>query len=160
MDIYTTSNVWKIVKLGGAAALSAEDIEELNTAVYNDREKMYKKEKIAIAQAEQEYINDGDIIILSYGTTVFIVAEYIDRIKKVTVIMKGLDIVKSLRDRQNVKVVLLGGIVDYSNSTVTGPTVPNMLDEFSPSKIIISAGGIPEDEGITNYDFLSSAYYS
>ena len=56
-------------------------------------------------------------------------------------------------------VIVLCGIVDFSNRTIEGPTVPKSLDEeFNPSKIIIGAGGITEEKGLTNYEFLSSTY--
>ena len=159
-DINTLSEQGKLLKLRGAVSVPEQKQQENISEQYTDRKKLYHEEKHAIAKTAQNYINSGDIIILSYGTTVSLVAKYIDIDKEVTVITNGLDIVEALKNKHKVKVILLGGIVDYSNNTVTGPTVPKMLDEFNPSKIIIGAGGITEEKGITNYDFLSSAYYS
>lgn len=34
-----------------------------------------------------------------------------------------------------------------------------MLNEFNPSKIIMGAGGITEDKGITIYEFVESEFY-
>ena len=41
---------------------------------------------------------------------------------------------------------------------IRGLIVHKTLHEFNPSKIIIGAGGITEEKGLTNYEFLSSTY--
>ena len=61
-----------------------------------------------------------------------------------------------MRKKPNATVIVLGGIVDFSYRTIEGPTVPKTLHEFNPSKIIIGAGGITEEKGLTNYEFLRS----
>ncbi len=125
---------------------------------YEHREKLFDREKEAIGIAAQEFIQDGDNLILSYGTTTIHVARHIDENKHITLITNGIDILFELRNRPNVTVIVLGGIVDFSNRTIEGPTVSKTLREFNPSKIIIGAGGITEEKGVTNYEFLSSTY--
>jgi len=125
---------------------------------YEHREKLFDREKEAIGIAAQEFIEDGDILILSYGTTTIHVARHIDENKHITLITNGIDILFELRNKPNVKVIVLGGIIDFANRTIEGPTVPKTLSEFNPSKIIIGAGGITEEKGLTNYEFLSSTY--
>jgi DeoR/GlpR family transcriptional regulator of sugar metabolism len=125
---------------------------------YEYRNTLFLSEKEAIGIAAQEFIEDGDILILSYGTTTIHVAQHIDENKHITLITNGIDILFELRNRPNVTTIVLGGIVDYSHRTIEGPTVPKTLYEFNPSKIIIGAGGITEEKGITNYEFLSSTY--
>jgi len=127
---------------------------------YKHRMKLYYREKEAIGRAAQDYIQHGDILVLLYGTTTIHVARQIDPKKHVTIITNGIDIVYELRDKPNVNVIVLGGIVDYSNNCIEGPTVPKMLREFNPSKIILGAGGVTEEKGITNYEFLGSTYVS
>ena len=156
-DINALIQNGSIRKIRGGIALSN------NSGIKGDHQYEYRKtshykEKEAIGIAAQEFIEDRDIIVLLYGTTTIHVARNIDPNKHVTVITNGLDIVFELRNKPDVKVIVLGGIIDYSNNCIEGPTVPKTLYEFNPSKIILGAGGITEDKGLTNYEFLSSTY--
>ncbi len=127
---------------------------------YKQRAQLFYREKEAIGRAAQDYIHDGDVLLLGYGTTAIHVARRIDPQKNVTLITNGIDIIHECRNKPNIKVIALGGIVDYSNNCIEGPTVPKMLKEFNPSKIIFGAGGITEEKGITNYEFLGGTYVS
>ena len=60
---------------------------------------------------------------------------HIDPIKNLTIITNRIDIVYECRNKPNLRVIVLGGIIDYSNNCIVGPTVPNMLKEFNPSKV-------------------------
>jgi len=127
---------------------------------YNHRLQLYSREKEAIGLAAQKYIQDGEVIVLLYGTTTIHVARHIDPNKNITLITNGIDVVFELRNKPNVKVIVLGGIINYSNNCIEGPTVPRMLQKFNNSKVILGAGGITEEKGITNYEFLGSTYVS
>jgi DeoR family transcriptional regulator of aga operon len=148
-----------IKKLRGGVSF-VEKPEVNGSLIYKHRMKLNYREKEAIGKAAQDYIQHGDILVLLYGTTTIHVARQIDPEKHVTIITNGIDIVYELRDKPNVKVIVLGGIVDYSNNCIEGPTVLKMLREFNPSKVILGAGGITEEKGITNYEFLGATYIS
>lgn len=146
-----------IFKVRGGISCNRRPVQAGNNS-YEHRESLFQREKEAIGLAAQEFIQDGDILVLSYGTTTIHVARHIDENKHINLITNGIDILFELKNKPNVTVIVLGGIVDFSNRTIEGPTVPKTLREFNPSKIIIGAGGITEDKGITNYEFLSSTY--
>jgi DeoR/GlpR family transcriptional regulator of sugar metabolism len=133
-------------------------LESKGDLLYEQRMRLFSLEKEAVGIAVQEYIQDGDILVLLYGTTTIHVARHIDPNKNITLITNGIDVVFELRNKPNVKVIVLGGIINYSNNCIEGPTVPKMLQEFNPSKIILGAGGITEKNGITNYEFLGGTY--
>jgi DeoR/GlpR family transcriptional regulator of sugar metabolism len=144
--------------VGGVSVIDPAD-SEVNYYYYENREKVFNKEKEDIGRAAQEFIEERDIIILRSGTTTLEVAKRIDEKKRVTIITDGIEIVLSLRNKPNVEVILLGGVVKYSHNIVTGPTVLKMLDELHPNKMITGVGGITEEKGITDYDFVSSEYF-
>ena len=126
--------------------------------MYESRMNQNYLEKEAIGRAAQEFIHEGDIMVLLYGTTTIHVARQIDPSKNLTIITNGIDIVHECRNKPNLRVILLGGSVDYTNNCIEGPTVPRMLKEFNPSKVILGAGGITEEKGVTNYEFLNTTY--
>ena len=133
-------------------------LESKGNFLYEQRMELFSREKEAVGVAVQEFIQDGDILVLLYGTTTIHVARHIDPNKNITLITNGIDNVFELRNKPNLKVIALGGIINYSNNCIEGPTVPKMLQEFNPSKIILGAGGITEKNGITNYEFLGATY--
>jgi len=126
--------------------------------MYEQRMRQNYREKEAIGRAAQEFIHEGDVLVLLYGTTTIHVARQIDPNKHLTIITNGIDIVHECRKKTNLRVIVLGGSIDYSNNCIKGPTVPNMLKEFNTSRVILGAGGITEEKGVTNYEFLNTTY--
>lgn len=149
----------RIKKFRGGISINPAS-ESNHNYQYANRTTQFFREKEAIGQQVQHYIEDGDIVVLLYGTTTVHVARQIDPEKNITVITNGLDVVNELRDKPNVKVIVLGGAIDYSNNCIEGPTVARMLKEFNPSKTILGAGGITEEKGVTNYFFLGGTFVS
>ena len=142
---------------GGVIGVETNDSENIYY-LYKNRERFFYEEKEAIGIAAQKFIKENDIILLTYGTTTAQVAKYIDTDKHVTVITNGIDIISILQNKPNVDVILLGGKVDYSYKVIKGPSVFKMLEDLHPSKVIMGAGGITEEKGITGYDFLNSTF--
>jgi len=158
-DINYLSENGKIQKSrGGVLLVEAREREE-NNFLYRDREKLYKTEKERIGRAAQRHIEDRDFIFLLNGTTTISVARNLAPEQHVTIITNGIDIVSALRDKPNVEVILLGGIVDYPNYVMTGPMLLKELDDLHATKLISGAGGITEEKGVTIYPYMVSAYY-
>lgn len=157
-DINYLAKNGKIKKIRGGIARTESEEPGGFSYLYKNREKYYSKEKESIGRAAQRYIEDNDIILLTYGTTTVQVAKYLDLNKHVTVITNGIDVVSVLQNKPNIEVILLGGKVDYAYKMVKGPSVFKMLEDLHPSKVIMGAGGITEEKGITGYDFLNSTF--
>lgn len=154
-DIDYLEEQGKIDKIRGGIGF----VEESSFFIYQNRESVNYIEKEAIGIAAQDFIHDGDIILLTNGTTTSMVAKNIDENKHITIITNGIDIVLKLKDKPNITTILLGGIVDYKGLMLIGPTVTKMLDRFNPMKIIMGAGGITEENGITVYDLMTATDY-
>ena len=156
-DIDVLCQTGVVNKIRGGIAIN-EQPEIRGNFMYEHRMKQNYREKEAIGRAAQEFIEEGDVLVLLYGTTTIHVARQIDPARNLTIITNGIDIVYECRNKLNLRVIALGGIIDYSNNCIEGPTVPNMLKEFNPSKVILGAGGITEEKGVTNYEFLNTTY--
>jgi len=158
-DINYLSENGKIRKSRGGVLLVETREREESSFLYRDREKLYKTEKERIGRAAQRYIEDRDFIFLLNGTTTISVARNLAPEQHITIITNGIDIVSALRDKPNVEVILLGGIVDYPNYVMTGPMLLKELDDLHATKLISGAGGITEEKGVTIYPYMVSAYY-
>lgn len=156
-DIDALCQIKAVNKIRGGISIN-EPAEMTGSLLYEHRMEQNYREKEAIGRAAQEFINDGDVIVLLYGTTTTHVARQIAPGKNLTIITNGIDIVNACRNKPNLRVIVLGGIIDYSHNYIEGPTVPKMLKEFNASKIILGVGGITEEKGVTNYEFLNTTY--
>ncbi len=159
-DISQLEGSGRISKSRGGVVLSGEaEPADEGRFGYDRRRMLFQEEKERIGRAAQAFIADRDVLFLLNGTTALSVARNIDSQKRVTVITNGIDIVAALRDKSNVEVILLGGIIDYANNVVIGPMVLKDLGDLHAVKLISGAGGITEEKGITIYPYLVSAYY-
>lgn len=127
---------------------------------YFVRKKYNLQEKDSIGRAVQKIIQNDDVVFLSQGTTISYVASNISPEKNITVVTNGLDVIKHLETKNNVKVLVLGGIIDYEQQQIVGPVNSSLMDKLHISKMIIGAGGITIEKGITFYDFLSVEFLS
>lgn len=160
-DINSLINAGQIKKFrGGVSTLKSKSERNGAGLLYDDRAEQNLREKQAIGMAAQQYIEDGDILVLLYGTTTIHVARNLDPARQVTIITNGIDIVYELKDKPNAKVIVLGGIIDYSNNCISGSSVLKMLMGLNPTKVMLGAGGITEEKGVTNYEFLDATYVS
>jgi len=158
-DINHLTQTGKIKRITGGISIVEPFDKKLPEFPYNRRMNINKQEKISIGKAAQQFINDGDVILVLNGTTTCQVAHQINPEKHLTIITNGIDIVSALSVKPNIEVILLGGLVKYNHSMTIGPSIYNMFDELHPSKFITGAGGITEEKGITMYDYIGTTYF-
>jgi len=113
----------------------------------NDKAKINSKEKQAIGKKAAELINDNDTIIIDSGTTTIEIAKNLSRIKNLTVITNALNIASQLI-RDEIKVIVLGGILRTASLSLTGPIGENSIKNFYCDKCFLGVDGIDSQSGI------------
>lgn len=113
----------------------------------NEKAKINSREKTAIGRKAAELINDNDTIILDSGTTTVEIAKNLNDIKNLTVITNALNIADQLI-RDEVKVILLGGIVRTASLSLIGPIGENNIRNFFCDKCFLGVDGIDSQSGI------------
>jgi DeoR family transcriptional regulator of aga operon len=113
----------------------------------NDKAKINSKEKQAIGKKAAELINENDTIIIDSGTTTIEIAKNLSRIKNLTVITNALNIVSQLI-RDEIKVIVLGGILRTASLSLTGPIGENSIKNFYCDKCFLGVDGIDSQSGI------------
>jgi DeoR family transcriptional regulator of aga operon len=113
----------------------------------NDKAKINSKEKQAIGKKAAELINDNDTIIIDSGTTTIEIAKNLSRIKNLTVITNALNIASQLI-RDEIKVIVLGGILRTASLSLTGPIGENSIKNFFCDKCFLGVDGIDSQSGI------------
>jgi DeoR family transcriptional regulator of aga operon len=113
----------------------------------NEKAKINSREKIAIGKKAAELIRDNDTIILDSGTTTVEIAKNITGINNLTVITNALNIADQLI-RDEIKVILLGGILRTSSLSLIGPIGENNIRNFYCDKCFMGVDGIDSQSGI------------
>jgi len=126
----------------------------LESPYVNDRSVLEKEfiasaEKAAIGMEAAKLIQDDQYIILASGTTVLALAEYINPLKKLTVVTSALNVALKLTQRENVEVLQLGGYVRKSSHSVIGHYSVMIMNETVCSKLFLGVDGIDLNYGLT-----------
>jgi len=114
----------------------------------NEKAKIYSKEKQAIGKKAAEIIKDDDTIIIDSGTTTLEIAKSLGSIKNLTVITNSLNIASQLVNDE-IKVILLGGILRHNSLSLIGPIAENSIKNFYCDKLFIGVDGIDSQYGIS-----------
>jgi len=113
----------------------------------NEKAKINSKEKLAIGKRAAELINDNDTIIIDSGTTTVEIVKNVGKVNNLTVITNALNIASQLI-RDEIKVVVLGGILRSSSLSLIGPIGENSIKNFYCDKCFLGVDGIDSQSGI------------
>lgn len=121
---------------GGAAKVNLHEISHrfLNKAAKN----VEVKDRICRAAAKE--INDGDIIFLDCGSTVFRLCQFI-RNKKIKVITNSLPVVFELQD-STVALNIIGGEFNAERQAVHGKIANEHINRYHAQKAFLGADGL------------------
>ena len=114
-----------------------------------EKSKKHFKEKQAIGKKASELINDNDTIIIDSGSTTMEVAKNLSRFNNLTVITNALNIASQLVEFNNVKVIMLGGLLRNNSLSLIGPIAESSIKNYYCDKLIIGVDGINSEYGIT-----------
>jgi DeoR/GlpR family transcriptional regulator of sugar metabolism len=108
--------------------------------------------KQAIGQAAEEFIEDGDTILLDGGSTVYELARRIvDR--PLQVVTNSLPVAHLLSTSDSIDLIMIGGCVRGRTSVTIGPMADSMLAGINVSKTFLSVAGVTE-RGFFNSDMM------
>jgi DeoR family transcriptional regulator of aga operon len=132
---------------GGALAVDAHRADR--DGAVSDPHDPIGEAKRRIGRAAAAEVRDGDSVGLSGGTTVLEVARSL-RGRKVGLVTNAVDTALELAAAPGARVVLLGGVLDYSwGREIVGPLVSVMLDHLQIDTVFASVDGISAESGLT-----------
>lgn len=135
---------------GGAATLTDGTSSSYDMPVEKKRF-LHIEAKRAIAAHAASLINDGEVVYIDSGTTLFIMIEFIKE-KRIKVVTSNTSILTELRDAR-FQCVILGGDVTETLGSVTGPITDNLLRGMYFDKAFLGATGYSEVSGLSTPDF-------
>lgn len=122
----------------------------------NEKEKIRAEEKMSIGAIAAGLVEANDSIIIASGTTVLSLAKNIRPKGNLTVITAALNVAGELIHQPDIEVLLLGGILRKSSSSVTGSYAEKILEDFSCSKLFLGVDGIDIEFGLTTTNVMEA----
>jgi DeoR family transcriptional regulator of aga operon len=122
----------------------------------NEKAKIHSGEKLSIGEAASLLIEPNDTILIASGTTVLSFARKIQPVGTLTVITAALNVALELINHPNIEVIVLGGLLRKSSSSVTGPYAEKILEDFSCSKLFLGVDGIDAEFGLTTTNMMEA----
>ncbi len=125
--------------------------------VLADRNELLASEKLAIATAALEELDDGSSIIIDAGTTTIKFAELLPTDRALTVVTHSLPVAMALSEKPNLELLLLGGSVRSSSRAAVGTWTHQMVSMVSVDIAFLSVNGITPERGLTTNNIAEAA---
>src|SRR5215469_2586490 len=111
------------------------------------RAQEHRQEKLAIATAALEYIEDGDTIILDAGTTTLALAQVLrEKVKSVFVITCSVPVALELSSA-GYDILLLGGMVRNKSLALLGRETLRIIERYRADKAFLGSTGFTAEMG-------------
>ena len=120
-----------------------------------EKEKRHHNEKVRIAAAAAELVQEGQCVMLDSGTTTTAVALALKKFSQLTIITNGVNIAAELTGT-HFDVILTGGIVRKNSFSLVGPLAEDMLAEMHADILFLGVDGFDLDIGLTTPNLLES----
>jgi DeoR family deoxyribose operon repressor len=108
-----------------------------------------KNKKIKIAKLAASMINNHDIIFFDTGTTVELIADYLEEDIECTFITYSLPVINKLKNLKKSTLIICGGKYSQkSNSFISSDQIPE-LEKYRANKAFIGITGFDKKLGVT-----------
>ncbi len=132
---------------GGAVKTPAVD----HLFSFDRRLELHGDRKKSICETAVSYIDDGEIIFIDCGTTLFRLARLV-MTKRIKVITNSLPVVAELLHSPTVRLTFIGGDIDAERQASYGAITEMMIRKYTANKAFIGADGISLNHGLSSFD--------
>ena len=127
----------------------------LEDPTLREKEKLHRQEKMRIAQAAAEKVNEGQVVILDSGTTTTAVARALRNFQHLTVITNAVNIAAELAGTA-VEVILTGGTLRQNSFSLVGPIAEETLRRLSADLLFLGVDGFDAHFGLSTPNLLEA----
>jgi len=115
----------------------------------NEKKDLNLDKKKKIAQIAKRFINEGDNIYISGGTTTLELAKILFDIKDLMVFTNAINILLEIANNSDIDIKLVGGDFRRKTFSAVGQEAINYLDGYNFDKAFLGVNGISVNEGFT-----------
>ncbi|SMG51945.1 DeoR/GlpR family DNA-binding transcription regulator [Paenibacillus aquistagni] len=139
--------------IGGARYEGTSPVREIP---FHEKKQLLWLEKEAIAKRAVEYIEEGDSICLTGGTTTYLIAKQLKMRQGITVVTNAVNIAMELSDSEGIQVVVIGGVMRNNSFELCGPLAERTIEHLNIEKLFMGIDGFSVTKGITTYSELEA----
>jgi DeoR family transcriptional regulator of aga operon len=114
-----------------------------------ERASLQVEEKRCIGQAAAHYVESGDVIIISGGTTTAQMRDHLGNRCELTVVTNALNIVSLLAPYHDIQTVITGGILRHSELSMFGAMTEDALSNLRVDRLFMGGSAIHVDYGLS-----------
>ncbi|MCD4670678.1 MAG: hypothetical protein K8S14_09560 [Actinomycetia bacterium] len=114
------------------------------------------EEKKKIAKISKKYINNGDVIYISGGTTTLELAKLLYDFEYLVVFTNAINILQELAHHKNIKIKLFGGDFRKKTYSLVGQDTISQMRNYNFKKSFLGANGLSLDKGVTTPNELEA----
>lgn len=114
-----------------------------------DRQRTHTEEKLRIARAAAELIENLDDVMITAGTTTSLIPRFLLGRQGVNIVTNSTLLLPYVRNNPGVLVTLTGGEFRPSIEALTGPATIRELGQFHVAKAFLGTDGLVSERGIT-----------
>jgi DeoR family transcriptional regulator of aga operon len=133
--------------LPGNGALSDPSLQE--------KEGRHSQEKLRIAAAAANLVQEGQCVLLDSGTTTTAIARALKRLSRLTIITNAVNIAGELSGT-DFEVLLTGGSLRKNSFSLVGPLAEDMLHDMHADILFLGVDGFDLEVGLTTPNLMES----
>lgn len=146
-DLNALQDEGRVKRVHGGAVLLNRNNTSNNS--FDTRYDQNTAAKIAIAQQAAQLISDGDSVLFDASSTAYYVACAISHRKELRVVTNGFHTANELARNDSNRVALIGGMVNFGASSVTGLLSEQVIEDLYVQKAFLSCSGFSLERGMT-----------
>ena len=127
-----------------------------NNAMYLDKMKVKKEEKMMIAAAVANLISDGDTVLINSGSTTLYCTQALRTKKNLIVITNAVQVFNEISYCRNITTFFLGGRFAPEIQATFGDDTNEQLARYKADKLIIGMDGADINAGATTYNYVEA----
>jgi DeoR family transcriptional regulator of aga operon len=120
-----------------------------------EKEGRHSQEKLRIAAAAANLVQEGQCILLDSGSTTMAIARALKRFSRLTIITNAMNIAGELSST-DFEVLLTGGSLRKNSFSLVGPLAEDMLREMHADILFLGVDGFDIELGLTTPNVMES----
>ena len=146
-DLNALEDEGRVSRVHGGAVLI--EPAYVNNNSFKRRYIQHLQGKRAIARQASELVQDGDSILLDASSTAYCLASEISGRNGLRVVTNGFEVAQEMAKNPSNNVILIGGVVNFNASSVTGLLSERIIEDLYVQKAFISCSGFTIARGMT-----------
>ncbi|GGF97945.1 DeoR/GlpR family DNA-binding transcription regulator [Paenibacillus aceti] len=154
-DLDSLEKSGEIIRTIGGAIYDG-DRASTSEVSFADKRFSHLPDKERIARRAASLVEEGDVVGLTGGTTTFLIAKELKKLRNITIVTNAVNIAAELVDAEEIQVVVIGGVMRTKSYELIGPLAESVVCKLNVTKMFLGVDGVSQEHGFTMHSELES----